>query len=139
MTYTRRKALAAGASALALIAATRGAFAVTSEEAIAEFTGGADVGEGGISLTAPEIAENGNVVPVEVEAAGAEEIAIIAPGNPNALVASVSFGPMAGSQRLSTRMRLAKSQDVTALARMGDGSFVSTAQPVKVTVGGCGG
>lgn len=139
MTYTRRKALAAGASALALIAATRGVLAATGEEVIAEFTGGADVGDGGISLTAPEIAENGNVVPVEVESSGAEEIIIVAPGNPAALVASVTFGPKAGSQRLSTRMRLAKSQDVTALARMGDGAFVSTAQPVKVTVGGCGG
>ncbi|MCB1357638.1 MAG: thiosulfate oxidation carrier protein SoxY [Maritimibacter sp.] len=139
MTFTRRNALAAGASAIALIAVTRGAFAATGEEAIAAFTGGADVGDGGITLTAPEIAENGNVVPVEVEAPGATEIAIVAPGNPSADIASVKFGPKAGSQRLSTRIRLAKSQDVTALARMGDGSVVMTAQPVKVTVGGCGG
>ena len=139
MTYTRRDALVAGASAIALFALTRGAFAATGEEVIAEFTGGAAVGEGGITLTAPEIAENGNVVPVEVEAAGAEEIAIIAPGNPSAHIASVTFGPASGSQRLSTRIRLAQSQDVTAVARMTDGSFAMTAQPVKVTVGGCGG
>ena len=139
MTYTRRDALAAGASAIALLAVTRGAIAATGEEVIAEFTGGAAVGEGGITLTAPEIAENGNVVPVEVEAAGAEEIAIVAPGNPSSHIASVKFGPKAGTQRLSTRIRLAKSQDVTAVAKMADGSFVMTAQPVKVTVGGCGG
>lgn len=139
MTFTRRHALVAGASAMALIAATRGAFAVTGDEAIADFTGGAEPGTTGITIKAPEIAENGNVVPVEVEAPGAEEIALVAPGNPSAEIARIKFGPAAGSQRISTRVRLAKSQDVTALARMPDGSFVMTSQPVKVTVGGCGG
>jgi len=139
MTYTRRDALAVGASAIALLAATRAAVAATGEEAIAEFTGGAAAGEGGIAITAPEIAENGNVVPVEVDAPGAAEILIVAPGNPSARVASMKFGPMSGSQRISTRIRLAKTQDVTAVAKMADGSFVMATQPVKVTVGGCGG
>lgn len=139
MTYTRRDALAVGAGGLAVLAMTRAAWAVTADEAIAEFTGGGDVGEGGIAINAPEIAENGNVVPVEVEAAGAAEILVLAPGNPSATICTVAFGPAAGSQRLSTRIRLAKSQDVTALAKMADGSFVMTSQPVKVTVGGCGG
>ena len=139
MTFTRREALAAGTSAIALLAVSRAAFAATGDEVIAAFTGGAEAGEGGIAITAPEIAENGNVVPVEVESAGAAEIAIVAPGNPSAGVATVKFGPAAGSQRLSTRIRLAKTQDVTALAKMADGSFVMTSQPVKVTVGGCGG
>ncbi len=139
MTYTRRDALAAGASAIALLAMTRGAFAVTGEEAIAEFTGGAAAGTGDIAIKAPEIAENGNVVPVEVEAPGAAEIMIVAPGNPSARVASMKFGPMSGAQRISTRIRLAKTQDVTAVAKMADGSFIMTSQPVKVTVGGCGG
>ena len=139
MTYTRRDALAAGASAIALLAMTRGAYAVTGDEAIAEFTGGAETGSGDIAIKAPEIAENGNVVPVEVEAAGAAEILIVAPGNPSARVASMKFGPMSGSQRISTRIRLAKTQDITAVAKMADGSFITTSQPVKVTVGGCGG
>jgi len=139
MTFTRRHALVAGASAMALLAATRTAFAATADEIIAEFTSGAAVGDSGITLKAPEIAENGNVVPVEVDAPGAEEIVIMAPANPSAEVAVIKFGPAAGSQRLSTRIRLAKSQDVTALARMADGSFAMTSQPVKVTVGGCGG
>ena len=139
MTFTRRDALAAGASAIALLAATRAGIAATGEEVIAEFTGGAGAGEGGITIKAPEIAENGNVVPVEVDAPGATEIAIIAPGNPSSHIASVKFGPASGAQRLSTRIRLAKTQDVTAVARMADGSFIMTTQPVKVTVGGCGG
>ena len=139
MTFTRRDALAAGASGLALLAATRAGFAATGEEAIAEFTGGAATGSGDITITAPEIAENGNVVPVEVEAPGAAEILIVAPGNPSSRVASMKFGPAAGTQRISTRIRLAKTQDVTAVARMADGSFIMATQPVKVTVGGCGG
>ena len=139
MTYTRREALAVGASGLALLATTGAAFAITGDEAISEFTGGADAGSGDIVIKAPEIAENGNVVPVEVEAPGAAEILIVAPGNPSARVASMQFGPKAGAQRISTRIRLAKTQDVTAVARMADGSFIMTSQPVKVTVGGCGG
>jgi len=139
MSYTRRDALAAGASAIAVLAVSRAAFALTSEEAIAEFTGGAAAGEGAITIKAPEIAENGNVVPVEVDAPGAAEIAIFAPLNPGPISCKVSFGPMSGSQRISTRIRLAKTQDVTAVARMADGSFIMTSQPVKVTVGGCGG
>ncbi len=139
MTYTRRDAMAVGAGALALLATTRMAFAVTGDEAIAEFTGGAATGTGDITIKAPEIAENGNVVPVEVEAPGAAEILIVAPGNPSARLCSMTFGPASGSQRISTRIRLAKTQDVTAVARMADGSFIIASQPVKVTVGGCGG
>jgi len=139
MTYTRRDAIAVGAGGLALLAMSRAALAVTAEEAIAEFTGGAATAEGDITIRAPEIAENGNVVPVEVEAPGAAEILVLAPANPSANICMVKFGPAAGAQRISTRIRLAKSQDVTALARMADGSFIMTSQPVKVTVGGCGG
>lgn len=139
MIFTRRDALAAGASAIALLAATRAAFATAAEEAIAEFTGGGAAGTGDITIKAPEIAENGNVVPVEVDAPGAAEIMIMAPANPGPVACKVAFGPMSGSQRLSTRIRLAKTQDVTALARMADGSFIMTSQTVKVTVGGCGG
>ncbi|GKY90228.1 hypothetical protein STA1M1_40970 [Sinisalibacter aestuarii] len=128
-----------GAGGLATITLAPAAMAAAFEDAIAAFTGGAAAGEGGIEISAPEIAENGNVVPVEVSAPGAEEIVVFAPGNPAPAVCNVKFGPLAGSQRLSTRIRLAKTQDVTALARMGDGSFVQVARTVKVTVGGCGG
>jgi sulfur-oxidizing protein SoxY len=110
-----------------------------TEDAIAAFTGGAEIGEGGITLTAPEIAENGNTVPIEVSAPGAEAIVILAAGNPTPAVATVNFGPMAGEQFASTRIRLAGTQDVLAIARMPDGSFVQARQEVKVTIGGCGG
>lgn len=112
----------------------------TADEMIAEFTGGAQVAEGdGVKLTAPEIAENGNTVPISVEAPGAAEILLIATENPTPGVAKFSFGPLAASQAAATRIRLAKTQDIVAIAKLADGSFVRTAANVKVTIGGCGG
>ena len=140
MKLNRREALALGAGTTAAIAF--GAFparASLTDDAIAAFTGGADVTEGGIDLTAPEIAENGNTVPVEVSADGAAAIMMLATGNPNPAVGTFNFGPLAGSRSASTRIRLAKTQDVTAVARMEDGSFRQVSATVKVTIGGCGG
>ncbi|RMD94757.1 MAG: thiosulfate oxidation carrier protein SoxY [Alphaproteobacteria bacterium] len=138
MRLTRRDALALGAGAgLAALLPIRAMAA--GEEQIAAFTGGAEIGEGGITLTAPEIAENGNTVPIEVEAPGAEAIMVLALGNPNPEVMTAHFGPLAGSQRVATRIRLAKTQDVLAIAKLADGSFVQAKSTVKVTIGGCGG
>ena len=109
------------------------------DDLINDFTGGAETGEGGLELTAPEIAENGNTVPIEVSAPGATSIMILAAGNPNADVATFNFGPLAAEQTASTRIRLAGTQDVIAIAKMADGSFVRTSNEVKVTIGGCGG
>jgi sulfur-oxidizing protein SoxY len=54
-------------------------------------------------------------------------------------VATFNFGPLAGSQSASTRIRLAGTQEVVAIAKMADGSFVKASSTVKVTIGGCGG
>lgn len=138
MELTRRNAMALGASAfVAAILPFRATAA--AEEAIAAFTGGAAVGADGITLTTPEIAENGNTVPVTVSAPGAVSILILATGNPTPAVATINFGPLAASQTASTRMRLAGTQDVVAIAKMPDGSFVQASNTVKVTIGGCGG
>ena len=110
-----------------------------AEDDIAAFTGGADVGSDGITLIAPEIAENGNTVPIEVSAPGAVAIMVLATGNPTPAVATFNFGPLAASQFAATRIRLAGTQDVVAIAKMPDGSFVQASQEVKVTIGGCGG
>jgi sulfur-oxidizing protein SoxY len=109
------------------------------EDAINAFTGGAEAGSDGITLIAPEIAENGNTVPIEVDAPGAEAIMLLAAGNPNPDVVTFNFGPAAGRQAASTRIRLAGEQDVLAIARMPDGSFKQARQNVRVTIGGCGG
>ncbi|MBO9467728.1 sulfur oxidation protein SoxY [Pelagimonas phthalicica] len=138
MDFTRRETLALGAgAALMTILPLRANAAV--DDLIAEFTGGAEVGEGGLTLTAPEIAENGNTVPISVSAPGAASIMVLAAGNPTPPVATFNFGPLAASQDASTRIRLAGTQDVIAVAKMADGSFVRASQTVKVTIGGCGG
>ena len=139
MELTRRGliALGVGAAAVAMMPALPAHAAV--EDAIQAFTGGAAVGEGGITLTTPEIAENGNTVPVSVSAPGAVSIMLLASGNPNPDVGTFNFGPLAGSQTAATRIRLASTQDVIAIAKMADGSFVQAKNEVKVTIGGCGG
>ncbi len=114
-------------------------FAATVEELTAAFTGGAAPGNDGITLTAPEIAENGNTVPIAVDAPGAVAIMLLATGNPEPAVATFTFGPAAGSQMAATRIRLAQTQDVMALAKMADGSIKQATATVKVTIGGCGG
>ena len=139
MSLTRREALALGAGGIAVALMPLPAMASATEDAIAAFTGGAAMGEGGVTLTAPEIAENGNTVPISVEAPGAVAVMVLASGNPTPKVCTFKFGPSAGSQTASTRIRLATTQDVVAIAKMGDGSFVKTAATVKVTIGGCGG
>ena len=138
MKLTRRDTLLAAGGA-AIVAGLPMRAMAAADEAIAEFTGGATPGEGGITLTAPEIAENGNTVPIEVDAPGAAEIRVYADGNPTPAVATFMFGPLAAEQMASTRIRLAGTQDVVAIAKMPDGSFVQARQEVKVTIGGCGG
>lgn len=138
MELSRRETLALGLGAAVLTLMPFRANA-TAEDGIAAFTGGAEVAEGGVTLTAPEIAENGNTVPIEVSAPGAVSILILAAGNPEPGVATFNFGPLAAEQAASTRIRLAGTQDVIAVAKMADGSFAKATATVKVTIGGCGG
>lgn len=147
---TRRQALALGAGAVTLGFLPSVQIAFANEEATAEmikgFTGGAEPATGRVSLTAPEIAENGNTVPVSFSVESpmtaddyVEAVMILAEGNPNPGVATFSFSPMSGRAEASTRMRLAKTQRVLAIAKMKDGSAFMDAKTVKVTIGGCGG
>ena len=138
MTLTRRNVMVMGAGAFVAFGLPMRASAA-AEDAITEFTGGADMASEGVTLTAPEIAENGNTVPIEIDAPGAEAVLILAMGNPTPGVAEFKFGPLAASQSASTRIRLAGTQDVVAVARMKDGSFAKASSNVKVTIGGCGG
>jgi sulfur-oxidizing protein SoxY len=138
MDFTRRETLAlGGAAALTFVLPFRANAA--ADDAIAEFTGGAEIADAGVELTAPEIAENGNTVPIAVSAPGATAVMVLAAGNPTPGVATFNFGPLAASQTASTRMRLAGTQDVIAIAKLADGSFARSAKTVKVTIGGCGG
>lgn len=136
---TRRDTMALGLGATAVAMVPGAAFASAVDDAIAAFTGGADLVEGGITISAPEIAENGNTVPISVEADGATSIMMLAAGNPTPGVATFNFGEGAGTSRAATRIRLGGTQDVVAIAQMADGSFARAAVEVKVTIGGCGG
>jgi sulfur-oxidizing protein SoxY len=111
----------------------------TAEEIIQEFTGGAEIGSGDLMLTTPEIAENGNTVPISVEGKKATAIKILALGNPGPDVVTFKFGPLSATHTASTRIRLRKTQEVMALAKLEDGSFIQDVKTVKVTIGGCGG
>ena len=143
MKISRRKVVVLGASAVSasllpinLLAQSDGQ---SAEDIIKEFTGGANIGSGDIMLTTPEIAENGNTVPRSVESKKATAIKILALGNPGPDVVTFKFGPLSATRSASTRIRLRKTQDVLAIAKLEDGSFIQDIQKVKVTVGGCGG
>ena len=140
MQLTRRTMLTlSGAGIAATAMGALPAFASLTDDEIAKLTGGAETGEGAITLTAPEIAENGNTVPIEVSAPGAVAITLFADGNPVPNVATFKFGPLSASRSASTRIRLARTQNVVAIAEMEDGSFQKASANVKVTIGGCGG
>jgi len=151
MQLTRRQTLglAGGAAALAVAGfQITPAFASAEDttKRIMEFTGGKEPTAGKISLNAPEIAENGNTVPISVSVESAmsgddlvESVMLVADGNPNPAVATFHFTEMSGKAEATTRMRLAKTQNVIAVAKMKDGSVFSDTKLVKVTIGGCGG
>jgi sulfur-oxidizing protein SoxY len=92
-----------------------------------------------IQIKAPDIAENGAVVPVTVESdiEGINSISIIAEGNQTPLIASFELGSGAVGFA-ATRIKMAKTANVVAVVKAGDNTY-SAAKEVKVTIGGCGG
>ena len=146
MSITRRHALRTGASAAVIGLAGSGDAqqhvidpdAITAEQAEADFVGGADVSEGGVTLELPDVVDDGFRVLVKLDAPGARELMLIAPGNPIPPILNVTFGPGAASHRVTSRMRLGQSQTVIALARMPNGTVRRITRDVQVLVGGCG-
>ncbi len=92
-----------------------------------------------IKIKAPEIAENGAVVPVTVTSgvAGTTEISILVQDNPTPLAATFILGEGAQPEA-STRIKMGKTSNIVAIAKAGDKTY-SAKQEVKVTIGGCGG
>ena len=92
-----------------------------------------------IKIKAPDIAENGAVVPVSVstDMANVESIALLAEGNNTPLVATFMLGEGAVAD-VSTRIKMGKTSDVIAIVKS-DGKLLSARKSVKVTIGGCGG
>jgi len=113
------------------------------EEALKEITKGKKPVESQkVKLIAPSIAENGAVVPVKVEVVepieNVKTIHIMADKNFDPWTCSVHLTPQNGKPYFSTRIRLAKTMNVYAIAELKDGSFIMAKKPVKVTIGGCG-
>ena len=138
-------AVAVGAGLLSprsvLAAWPEGAFNAKSvQDAMSGLFGSADsTATGDIKIKAPDIAENGAVVPVSVETsiANPESISIIAEKNASPMTASFVMG--AGAQGyVSTRIKMGKTSSVIAVVKA-DGKLYSTGKEVKVTIGGCGG
>jgi sulfur-oxidizing protein SoxY len=101
--------------------------------------GGAGAAAGDISVKAPDIAENGAVVPVEITSniAGTESITLI--GEKNSLPMLAQFDLSNGAQGyISTRIKMGTTSNVRAVVKAG-GKMYTAAKEVKVTIGGCGG
>ena len=147
---TRREAIVLGAGGTALTLAGWPSAALADAKAaadeVAKFTGGKAAEKGNITIELPEIAENGNTVPMTVsvespmtEQSYVTEVLVIGDGNPRAGMATFHFSPLSGVAEANTRVRLAATQNITAIAKMNDGSFYTVSKQVKVTIGGCGG
>jgi sulfur-oxidizing protein SoxY len=143
---TRRQILAAAGAAAGLAVLPRGAAATPRmrDEAVARLTGGAPVRDGRVTLTIPAVAENGlsvyTTVAVDSPMTAADHVRaihILSEMNPIAHLFTAHLGPRAGVARVSTNIRLAASQEVTALAEMSDGSFWFARRPVVVTIAAC--
>ena len=133
----------------AFVAAPAGSLLAAGEDTetlIKKIVGDKTITEGRISLDLPTIAENGMVVPLNFEVQSpmtaddyVRSVHFFADGNPNPQVADYSFTPLSPKAAAQLRIRLAKTQTITALAVMSNGDVFSAKKEVKVTIGGCGG
>jgi sulfur-oxidizing protein SoxY len=114
------------------------------QTAIAKIVGEAKVNIGRVKLDLPPLVENGNTVPCSVDvdspmtaADYVKAIHVFNEKNPQPNVISVHLGPRAGRASIATRIRLADTQKIIAIAAMSDGSFWSDSVEVVITVGAC--
>jgi sulfur-oxidizing protein SoxY len=144
----RTFAAGAGLTALALVIApyTARADVKAVEEELKKLFGGKPMAEDKIKLDVPHIAENGLVVPLNIDVESAmtdadyvKSVHVFADGNPSPHVITYHFTPASGKASASNRIRLAKTQNIVAVAEMSDGSLHMAKAEVKVTIGGCGG
>ena len=145
MTTTRRTFFRlAGGVAIAIIAGGVRATPEAMREAIGRITGGAAVRNGRVSIDIPPLVENGNSVGLTAAVDSpmtdtdyVKAIHVVTEKNPLPNVISVHLGPRSGRATLTTRIRLADTQTVTAVAEMSDGSFWSGSADIVVTLAAC--
>ena len=114
------------------------------QDAIRKVVGTASVGTGRVKLDVPPLVENGSTVPLAISvespmtaADHVKAIHVFTEKNPQPDVVSCRFGPRAGRASVSTRIRLADTQTVIAIAEFSDGSFWSAKADVVVTLAAC--
>jgi sulfur-oxidizing protein SoxY len=112
--------------------------------AIRNLVGEADVQTGKVKLDIPPLVENGNTVPMTVSVDSpmtaqdhVKSIHVFNEKNPQPNIGNFYLGPQAGRAKVATRIRLADSQKVTAIAKLSDGSFWSASVDVIVTLAAC--
>ena len=145
----RREVLAAAAGvAIAGLAAPAPVLAEAAQVAaeIKKLFGDKKLIPGKIKLDLPSIAENGLVVPLnfEVESPMTDKdyvkaVHVFADGNPNPQVAAFRFTSLSPKAAAAIRIRLARTQNIVAVAEMASGEVYTAQREVKVTIGGCGG
>lgn len=142
----RRRLLTLGAGAIVAVVGVRPAAATPDmmEAAIRDVVKGAPVRAGKVKLDVPPLVENGNTVPLTVSVASpmsetdhVVSIHIFNEKNPQPNVGNFYIGPRAGRAQVSTRIRLADTQTLTAIAKLSDGSFWSATADVVVTLAAC--
>jgi sulfur-oxidizing protein SoxY len=116
----------------------------TLASAIRNVVGEAGVRTGKVKLEIPPLVENGNTVPMTVSVANpmtsddhVKSIHVFNEKNPQPNIGSFYLGPHAGRAQVSTRIRLADSQKIVAIARLSDDSFWSASVDVVVTLAAC--
>jgi sulfur-oxidizing protein SoxY len=99
---------------------------------------------GRIFLELPALAESGNAVPLTVRVESpmnehdfARRLVLFAPFNPHPRLCTLHWTPWSGRAEFTTKIRLARSQEVIAVAELSDGSLWQATQPVTVTIGAC--
>ena len=144
MTTRREFLAAAGALLVTLHPRESDATPAMMQEAVRKVVGDAQIRRGKVTLDLPPLIDNGNVVPLVVSVESpmtptdyVKAIHVFNEKNPQPNVISVYLGPRAGHARITSRIRLADSQTVTAIAQLSDGSFWQTTQDVVVTVAAC--
>lgn len=143
--FQRRRLLGASAVLLgSVIVRPLMAAPATLESAISDFSRGAKVSTGKVKFEIAELIDNGNAVPITVsvdspmtEANHVVAIAVFNEKNPQREVIKTKLTPLAGRAQVSTRIRLATSQKLTAIAELNDGSFFSHTVEVVVTLAAC--
>ena len=137
--------LAGGAALVTMLPPTRaGATPEAMQAAIKKIVGNAPLQKGKVKIELPPLVENGNAVPLGLKAESpmtdadhVKAIHVFTEKNPQPNVVSFQIGPRAGTVNISTRMRLADTQFVMAVAEMSDGTFWSDEIEVVVTMAAC--